>query len=1327
MKTGINRIFAAVLALLTAVAMLPLAAFATGADISISTADEFRKFAENVNAGDSYEGKTVRLDVNIELGGESNPWSAIGTSSSPFKGTFDGNYHVISGLYIASGSAVGLFGNVNGGEIKNTVVRGSVTGASDVAGVVGKLTSGKVTNCGNEATVSGGSNVGGVVGSVNNTCTVSSCYNKGSVTGSIGYIGGVTGQHWREGTLENCYNSGTVTGPATVGGVTGGHKAASPVLNNCYNSGNVVDSKGNNNNIGAIIGAGRGTNTNCYYIKGTGTNIKGGVTEVESITAEMLSDAFTDGESTLVLSWESKVSTDAPIRPAFTESTERSASLAEYIKAAVKSTKTQSGIDGSLLGNEGYMAGASSTATDWMALAMGRFGYFASGEYTYLIDDGTGYEDYLAAMEAYIEKTYAENGGKLHSVKATEWHRAVVTIAALGGDPTAFGTYNGQPIDLIADGSYNCSLRQGPGTQGINGWIWGLLALDTGMYSVPADARYTRDAFITEILKLQLTDGVGGAKYGGWVLGGYGSSSDVDITAMAIQALAPYYNDDTVYTYTNLNSGETVSKTVHQCVNEALDRLSSMMNSNAGFSSWNTDNVESISQVVVALCSLGINPAEDSRFITSDGKTLLDGMLRFKADNGGFCHILGGGWNSMANDQATYALVSWWRLENGMRALYDMRDDFAKEDLEKISAAEEAVSKLGIPTDSDYKTQLKNALGVFNKVPDGEKRYVKNYGDLAFGIELVGGTFALDTDDKYVAAVALTSLPHKLVYFEGEYFDPTGMTVSITYSDGETVETDDYVLSVIGALKTGVLDVYVICGRLKAKLTVTVNEKMPWEGEGSEDSPYLINDAQGLCNLATKVNGGKNFVGEFFVLTDNIDLSDISSWTPVGRTSACQFEGTFDGQGYFIDNLYSVSGGLFGYVGNNAVIKNTGVASGEIRVSNSSFVGGIAKWSNGADFINCMNGADIYCGGYSGGIVGTVRNGGESNILGCYNVGNIVSQSSAVGGIVGHLDTTRTGYSSVKVTIENCYNTGSITASDNAGGIVGRAQDGHKIINCYNAGAVILTDETPIDGAGGIASLLTNGNEVINCYYDTAYTQYSVFEKENIGVGKNAEEMTAEGFAQMLGAGFKDDRYALENGGYPLLSYQNTDRADDIDTVVEKISAVGEITLEKEDLLKEAREAFDALDESLREYVTNTDILLSGETELLARKEAASFDSMIAELGDITLEKEQLIKQLLNVYGELSSEAKSFVENYFVLCEAKNTLDELKNSREESNGQTGGGEAEENGKTDTSNKTEQTTSPETGDSLMTELYIFGALLSLCALILLLKEKKKING
>ena len=97
-------------------------------------------FADAVNSGESYDGKTVTLTANIDLGGESNPWTAIGTAANPFKGTFDGGYHVISGLYIASGSAVGLFGEVNGGTVQNLVVRGEVNGTSNAAGVIGKLT-----------------------------------------------------------------------------------------------------------------------------------------------------------------------------------------------------------------------------------------------------------------------------------------------------------------------------------------------------------------------------------------------------------------------------------------------------------------------------------------------------------------------------------------------------------------------------------------------------------------------------------------------------------------------------------------------------------------------------------------------------------------------------------------------------------------------------------------------------------------------------------------------------------------------------------------------------------------------------------------------------------------------------------------------------------------------------------------------------------------------------------------------------------------------------------------------------------------------------------
>lgn len=1224
MKLKFRRRIAGLLALVMLLSVIPMTVSAdeTVSELSICSVEELQAFADAVKNGQDFAGKTVLLTANLELGGESGEWTAIGTSGAPFKGTFDGNGHIISGLHIAAGSSVGFFGEVNGGTVKNLVVRGEVTGTSNVAGVVGKLTAGQVIDCGNEANVSGGSNVGGVVGSVNGDCTVSGCYNKGKITGTTGYIGGVTGQHWRAGTVENCYNTGTVTGPATVGGVTGGHKAASPVLNNCYNAGNVVDSAGNRNNIGAVVGASRGTNTNCYYLAGTGTDSKAGVTEAETLTAAMLGGAFEDGDGLPVLKWEALVSSESPERPAFVEGTERSAQLAAYIREAIRSAKAKNGVSGSLLGSEAFLAGASSTATDWMALAMGRFGYWDGDTYVNRVDDGTGYTDYLAALQTYIEKVYAENNGVLHSIKATEWHRAVVAISALGGDPTHFGTYNGQPIDLIADGSYNCVLKAGPGGQGINGWIWGLIAMDTSDHAVPADAKYSRETFITEILKLQLTDGVQGNTYGGWVLGGFGSRSDVDITAMAIQALAPYYNDDTVYTYVNENSKAEVSKTVRQCVNEALDVLGTMQNENGGFASWDTDNVESISQVVVALCALGIDPAEDARFITRDGKTLLDGMLQFLLPDGGFCHVKDGGWNSMANDQATYALVSYWRLENGMRTLYDMRADMTKDAAEAVRAAEEAIDAANDPTAADYRAQLKAALSLFRAVPEAERRYVSGYGTLAAAIELVGGEAALDTDAPYIVGITITKGPDQTRYREGELFDPAGMTVTAAYNDGHTAEITDYRLSHTGKLVLGDTAVTVICGIFRADIPIEVLEWMPWEGDGTAEDPYRLGSVADLRALAEKVNKGNLFTGVTFVLTTDLDLSSIADWVQIGRSSATQFDGIFDGQGYVIDNLVSTSGGLFGYVGTNAVIKNVGVASGEIGADNLSFMGAIARWSNGADFINCWNGADIRCSGWSGGIVGTVRDGGASIIKGCYNIGTITARDGAVGGIVGHLAAGGHG-TSVNVTISECYNAGAVTATDNAGGIVGRMQDGHILRNCYNIGKISVTGDSILDGAGGIASMVTSGSTVSDCYYLVGMTDCGVSAGMDAAIGKTVEELQSAELLALLGDGFRADAYGLVNAGFPLLAWQKTEEADAVHAVAERIAAIGEVTLERADAIRAAREAYDALTPELRALVSNADVLEAAEVALEKLQRRPEQDTAVPDESDGTDEPDR--------------------------------------------------------------------------------------------------------
>ncbi len=1189
-----KRLLSALISAAVAVSALPFGAAAEEQEIvTISDPSALWEFAAQVNSGSDFDGVTVRLAANIDLGGEDSPWTPIGNADTPFRGVFDGEDHVISGLYVSGGASVGFFGEIDGGNVEELVVRGKVSGSSDVGGIVGRLTAGNITDCGNEAEVSGAADVGGIVGSVNGDCTISGCYNKGSVSGTTGYIGGISGQHWRSGKLINCRNLGEVSGPATVGGVAGGHKAASVQLENCFNAAKVTDTAGAANNIGAVVGASRGTNTNCYYLSGTGSNDKSGISQADRITADMLGSAFVDGEDLPLLAWEKNISEEPPASSQFVEKSALSAQLAVYIRAAVNSAKQHAGLsqEDSLLGNDDFLSSASSTDTDWMALAMGRFGYYSNG-YHYMIDDG-GYEKYLTAMNGYIEDTYSRSGGLLHRIKATEWHRAAVTIAALGGDPKNCGTYKEKAIDIIADGSYNCVLDKGPGAQGINGWIWGLISLDSINAEVPENAKYDRERFITEILKMQLTDGVEGSEYGGWVLGGYGSSSDVDITAMAIQALAPYYNDDTVYTFTNENSKAQRSVTVRRCVDEALDRLGSMMDDDAGFSSWSTNNVEGVSQVLVALCSLGIDPARDERFITPNGKTILDGLLRFRLEDGGFSHIMGGGWNSMATDQAAYALVSYWRFENEMRALYDMREDTDRS--AQITDAESAIELIPQPGENGYREAVGNAYAAVKKVAPDERRYIRNYGRLARGLEILDGH--TDTDEPYICAVEITALPYKTEYIEGDIFERDGLKVTAHYSDGSEKLLDDYTVYPSGELAAGTENIYIITKAFKEKINIRVVRKMPWTGEGSEDSPYIINNAEQLTALAERVNDGESFSGKYFALGDNTDLSAVGDWTPIGYYSSRPFEGIFNGCGYAVDNLVSSKGGLFGYASDGARIENVILASGSINTS-SLFVGGILGWSSGADVINCQNGAEIVCGGYSGGVVGTVRSG-ESVISGCCNTAGVTSAyGTAVGGIVGHLA------ANVSADVENCYNSGDVSGNMSVGGIAGALQDGHRIYNCYNCGKLTATGTfTNVDGElvydlpGGIAGMATSDNSIENCYYDNAYARSAVGgEEDGEGVlGMETLQMKEDKFLEILGDMFKADRYGLVNGGYPLLIYQNTFDADDIDDVVQRIENIGEVDKDSAQRISAAREAYDSLSDELKGYVGNYDLLTAAE------------------------------------------------------------------------------------------------------------------------------------
>mgnify|MGYP004474959087 FL=1 len=315
--------------------------------------------------------------------------------------------------------------------------------------------------------------------------------------------------------------------------------------------------------------------------------------------------------------------------PAFGESL----SYGEMAAAIPAAQKAQLGIaeTAPLLTEENFPAGNS--VSDWTALAMARAG---------IADD---YAGYLARLQAYVERQYAENGG-LHAVKATEYHRIALTAAALGGDPTAFGTKpDGTAIDLVAEGTYNW---QGDdlGGQGLNGWIFALLTVDAVGAEVPADARYSRQDMLDAIVSAQLPEG-------GFSLGG--GEMDVDITAMALQALAPYREQ------------------YPEVMDAALSALSAAQAANGGFESWGAQSSESCAQVLLALCELDVDPETDERFQKDEG-SVIDALLAFRLADGGFAHQLGGQADAMAGEQAMQALTAMALRQQGAGRFFDLTD-----------------------------------------------------------------------------------------------------------------------------------------------------------------------------------------------------------------------------------------------------------------------------------------------------------------------------------------------------------------------------------------------------------------------------------------------------------------------------------------------------------------------------------------------------------------------------------------------------------------------------------------------------------------------------
>lgn len=296
-------------------------------------------------------------------------------------------------------------------------------------------------------------------------------------------------------------------------------------------------------------------------------------------------------------------------------------------------------LESALKAAEGYLQ---STVTDpavntihgeWSVLAMARAGYLTD-----------------AARKAYLTNLYhtlQETGGVLHQTKYTEYSRVVLALSSMNVDPQQVNGYN--LLKPLAE------FEKVVG-QGINGAIYALLALDSKQYEIPevegAGTETTRERLISYILGQEVSGG-------GWSLSG--DQADPDMTAMAIQSLAPYRGQEQVLS----------------AVNRGIDRLASMQLKDGGYASEDagrgTKNLESTAQVVIALSTVDASILEEERF-QKNGKTLLDELLAYQQSDGSFSHVKNGNADPIATDQGTLAAVAWTRAVGGQTPLYDMTD-----------------------------------------------------------------------------------------------------------------------------------------------------------------------------------------------------------------------------------------------------------------------------------------------------------------------------------------------------------------------------------------------------------------------------------------------------------------------------------------------------------------------------------------------------------------------------------------------------------------------------------------------------------------------------
>ena len=359
-----------------------------------------------------------------------------------------------------------------------------------------------------------------------------------------------------------------------------------------------------------------------------------------------------------------------------------------------------------------------SNGTEWAVMSVARGNVNATVWYdTYLSNTAAA----VAARDGNLDKT-----GKKH----TEYERITLALTALGEDATKFKGSNGTVYDLVAplldkneSGKYLVS------EQGNNGTVFALIALDSGSYYKDETGNKARNAWIKTLHTNQHSNGA-------WNIDGDHPGDNIDTTAMAVQALAPYYS-------TNAKAKAMVDK--------ALEWLSYEYQTTGDYGSS-----EAAAQVIVALSAMKIDAKTDARF-QYNGVSVLSNFLSYADEtSGGFLHVKidpvtgkKATVNQMASEQAAYTLVAYDRYVKGSNRLYDM-SDATKRANATVQEVIDLIKAIGSVGEGSYNA-IAEARIAYDKLSAEDQAKVTNYNTLTAAEDAYKTILRQKQTDQYTA------------------------------------------------------------------------------------------------------------------------------------------------------------------------------------------------------------------------------------------------------------------------------------------------------------------------------------------------------------------------------------------------------------------------------------------------------------------------------------------------------------------------------------------------------------------------------------------------